>query len=126
MINAKIVQSPLRGMKYRMAAALAIMLILLIPGCGGGTTSSVDSVPTPAELEAQGFASPELPRISAQALKVMYDNRDPYVLVDVRSRAMFLTEYIRGARNIPNEPEDESIAALTQLPKDKLIILYCD
>ena len=89
-------------------------------------TSQSGAVPPPSVLLRQGYLLPELPRISAADLKVIYDNRDPLILVDVREKDLFDTGYIPGARNIPNEPEADSLTRLKQLAKDKLIVLYCD
>jgi rhodanese-related sulfurtransferase len=47
-------------------------------------------------------------------------------LVDVRIKELFDTGYIPGARNISNEPKADSISKLTTLPKDRLIVVYCD
>ena len=122
-------------MKGRVAAALLLTLVLLATACnGGGATNPTGSsqttppgaIPPASELVKHGFVSPELPRISAEDLKVIYDNRDPLILVDVRPKDLYNTGYIPGARNIPNEPEAESLNKLTQLPKDRLIVLYCD
>jgi hypothetical protein len=127
-------------MNRRILASLFLIPLLVAAGCNGGgatattsgnvttqtETSPPGTVPQPSVLEKQGFASPELPRISAEDLKVIYDNRDPLILVDVRPKDLFDTGYIPGSRNIPNEPQADSLNKLTQLPKDRLIVLYCD
>jgi hypothetical protein len=118
-------------LKVKLTVGLLVLLSLSLGlggGCSGGSadTYAPGEVPPPAELAKQGFVSVDLPRISAEDLFVIYDNRDPLILVDVRIKELFDTGYIPGARNIPNEPEAESIARLTALPKDRLIVLYCD
>ncbi len=125
-------------MNSRIFTVLLLLSLVLTAACNGGTTvptttipvstdtNQPGAVPPPSILMRQGFLLPELPRISAQDLKVIYDNRDPLILVDVRPKDLFDTGYIPGARNIPNEPEADSLAKLKQLPKDKLIVLYCD
>ena len=125
-------------MKHRIIAASLLTVMLLIASCSGGTTTQNGTetnqtetvppgvVPPASVLVKQGFVSPELPRISAEQLKIIYDNREPVTIVDVRPKDLFSTGYIPGARNIPNEPQAESIDKLTQLPKDRLIVLYCD
>lgn len=109
---------------------LVLLLVSLGLGgaCSGGSTNTYapGEVPPPADLAKQGFVSVDLPRISAEDLFVIYDNRDPLTLVDVRSKELFDSGYIPGAYNIPNEPEANSVARLTALPKDRLIVLYCD
>jgi hypothetical protein len=121
-------------MKSRIIAFILLGLVLFASCSAGsqdtksGSTESTEpgAIPSASELVRQGFVSPELPRISAEDLKVIYDNRDPLVLVDVRPKDLFDTGYIPGARNIPNDPEAESLNKLLQLPKDRLIVLYCD
>ena len=109
-------------MKNILAACLLAGLIV-ITGCNG---PGVPKPPSPAELEKEGFYAPHLPRITAEELKVMYDNKEPMTLVDVRVRSSYLDGYIPGARNIPNDPYEDSMSALAGLPKDKPIIIYCD
>ena len=127
-------------MKFRTLTILLLIPVMIASACNGGaappttaTTTSTQTaatqsgeVPPPSILVRQGFLLPELPRISAEALKKIYDNRDPLVLVDVRAKDLYDTGYIPGARNIPNEPEGDSLSKLKQLPKDRLIVLYCD
>ena len=126
-------------MNRRIIAALFIIPALVAGGCSGGAAATTPGtgtnqtettvpgvVPPPSVLLKQGFVEPELPRISAEELKVIYDNRDPLIIIDVRPKDLFDTGYIPGARNIPNLPEADSLNKLTQLAKDKLIVLYCD
>jgi len=127
-------------MKFRILIISLLFSLVLAAACNGGTAASTTATPTPTQtgttqsgvvpppsiLMRQGFLLPELPRISAEDLKVIYDNRDPLVLVDVRDRPQYDSGYIPGARNIPNEPEADSLSKLKQLPKDRLIVLYCD
>jgi hypothetical protein len=117
---------------------LSVILSLMIPvGCGGNPTSGTEmpttpTVPvsessqlTPAFLAANGYASPGLPRITAQELKQQLDRKEAVTIVDVRARVGFKLFSIQGAINIPNDPEEESIAGLRSLPKDRLIVFYC-
>jgi len=96
---------------------------------GGGASTSNNGVPRPpssSELAEQDFDRPGLPRITAEELKIKYDNRENFVLVDTRPRAGFLLGYIPSAKNIPNFPADASLEELAKLPKDRLIVTYCD
>ena len=126
-------------MKSKILATILLICLVLAAACGRDSTTiptttiptqtdtnRPGAVPPPSILMRQGYLLPELPRISAEDLKVIYDNRDPLILADVRPKDLFDSGYIPGARNIPNEPEADSIAKLKQLPKDKLIVLYCD
>jgi len=97
--------------------------LVALSGCFG---SDVPKPPPPAELEQQGFLYPDLPRITAEEFKLLYDKNEPYILIDARPRNLFLDGYIPGAQNIPNDPREDSVARLTQLPKNRLIVTYCD
>ncbi len=104
-------------------------------------TTETITPPTPPsaeELAKQGFALPEIPRITCEELKQMMDRGDDFVLVDTRSAEWgYNLGHLPGAINIQNElvppalPEDMEEAPielmkLMMLPKDKLIIFYCD
>ena len=97
--------------------------LITLMGCNNG---SVFKLPSPSELEKQGFASPGLPRITAEELKVMYEDRKPMVLLDVRPRSQYLSGYIPGARNIPGNQWEEYFSEIATLPEDRPIITYCD
>ena len=88
--------------------------------------------PSAEELAEQGFALPEIPRITCEELKQMMDRGDDFVLVDTRAVEWgYNMGHLPGAISIPNQPEppdtEESITMeLEGLPTDKQIILYCD
>jgi guanyl-specific ribonuclease Sa len=133
--------------------AILIVAILLIASCGGTTettttpasttttttttqtttttsiTSTLDpsvGAPTNAELAAQDFISPELPRITAERLKQFMDNGEPFVLVDTRIEFLFNMGHLPQSIDIPFQPEDEQTSSFLLLPKDRFIIFYCD
>ena len=98
-------------------------------------TTETITPPTPAsaeELAKQGFALPEIPRITCEELKQMMDRGDDFVLVDTRSVEWgYNTGHLPGAISIPNQPEppytEEWVTMqLEGLPQDDLIIFYCD
>jgi len=88
--------------------------------------------PSAEELAEQGFALPEIPRITCEELKQMMDGGDDFVLVDTRSVEWgYNTGHLPGAISIPNQPEppytEEWVTMqLEGLPQDDLIIFYCD
>jgi rhodanese-related sulfurtransferase len=94
------------------------------------TTSLNPNVPTPALLAKQNFINPNIPRITCEEFKVMYDDNTPYSLVDTRLKSDYDDEHIRSARSVPNGDvnvvSESCIATLKQLPKDKMLVLYCD
>ena len=51
------------------------------------------------------------------------DNRQDFVLVDVRGANLFDKGHIAGAINIPHSKLSE--AALSDIPTDTLIVVYC-
>ena len=98
-------------------------------------TTETITPPTPPsaeELAEQGFALPQIPRITCEELKQMMDRADDFVLVDTRSVEWgYNTGHLPGAISIPNQPEppyteDWVTTQLQGLPQDELIIFYCD
>ena len=83
---------------------LGLVSLLLLAGCAAG--------------QGQGFR-----RISMNEAKKLME-QPGYVLLDVRTEEEFLTGYIPGAINIPNETiGDGDIPWLKD--KDQLILVYC-
>jgi 3-mercaptopyruvate sulfurtransferase SseA len=105
---------------------LAIALVLVACGGPATTTTGIPGPPSPQELEAQGFVHPELPRITCEQLKKMMDDGEPLVVVDTRQQFFFNMGHIPQSINILYEPFNESPEGLLTLPKDRLIIFYCD
>ena len=125
-----------------------LIAVLLIASCSGATeptttpastttmttttqttTTTLDAsleAPSAEELAVQSFISPELPRITAERLKQFMDNGESFIVVDTRIEYLFDIGYIPQSINIPFEPEDEQTAKFLTLPKDRLIIFYCD
>ena len=71
---------------------------------------------------------PEVPRISASELKELLAKKADIVLVDVNPRDSFDSFHIPSAVNIPYasyKGNAERDALLAQLPKNKLVVLYC-
>ena len=61
------------------------------------------------------------PRVEAAEVKRMADKGEA-VLVDVRGRDAWNTGHAQGALHVP---EAQILSRLADLPKDKLIALYC-
>jgi len=95
-------------------------------------TTTPTTPPSAEELAEQGFALPEIPRITCEELKQMMDGGGDFVLVDTRSVEWgYNTGHLPGAISIPNQPEppytEEWVTMqLEGLPQDDLIIFYCD
>jgi hypothetical protein len=88
--------------------------------------------PTPAELEEQQFALPNVPRLTVEQIFTLWDSNAPMLMIDVRPHEFYNDQHIPGARNIPNDGSKEqpvspeALAQLKQLPKDRLLVFYCD
>jgi len=95
-------------------------------------TTAPPTPPSAEELAKQGFALPEIPRITCEELMQMMDGGDDFVLVDTRSAEWgYNAGHLPGAISIPNQPEppytEEWVTTqLEGLATDKLIIFYCD
>ena len=86
-------------------------------------------------LPLQGFSGeeneiihPEVPRITAEALKQLIDKEGDYVLVDSRDSASYDQGHIEGAINIYYNPTGDPLSLemmLMVLPMDQSIIIYC-
>ena len=85
--------------------------------------SGVLPVPTVPPTVPAGSTEGDVPRISMDEFKALYD--DPAkrpIIIDVRAASGYNEGHIKGAINFP----EEQIATLvSQLPKDKLIVAYC-
>lgn len=64
---------------------------------------------------------PHVPRISLQEAKEKADSGQA-VLIDVRSKQAYDSQHIAGALSFP---EEEIEARLSELPRDRELILYC-
>ncbi len=74
------------------------------------------------------LAHPEVPRITAEALKQLLDERADVVIVDTRDRLSYDSGHIPGAIHIPYDPTGDRMTramTLAALPPDRLIVLYC-
>jgi hypothetical protein len=99
-----------------MAAFALIAISIVISGCGGSTGENV--------ISDENLNTNQSPiRISVEELKDLLDSQADIVLVDTRSRESYDASHISGA--ISMEYPDEIMARHSELPKDKLIILYC-
>lgn len=119
------------------AGGVALGATGLLSDCGGGGKApDTTTLPDAAGLTKQSFVFPDLPRITAQDLYVIYNNKDPLTLVDVRTKELFDGGYIPGARNIPNPTNSNPDSAwdsdgvwdtlIKSTAKDRLICVYCD
>lgn len=79
-------------------------------------------------ISAGKAVHPELPRITAEELKKLIDEKGDYILVDSRDSGSYSKEHIKGAINIHYDPTGDPMTrrmTLMALPMDKLIVVYC-
>lgn len=108
---------------------LAVLsLALSLPGSGIANPAEAPVDPEEPAVDAK-IAHPEVPRITAEELKRLMDEKGEYVLLDVRDSYSYDSGHIEGAQNISfdaNEDPTTRGMMLMALPMDTLIILYCD
>lgn len=87
---------------------------------------NADARPASAKEE---LPNPEVPRISAEEVKRMIEQKAKMVVVDTRDGLTYDDGHLQGAVNIyydPTvDPRDREMT-LIALPKDKLIVIYCE
>jgi len=67
----------------------------------------------------------EIHRIQISDLKKIMDQKADIVIVDAQLKSIYDSGHIRGARSLPWKA-DLSEQDVQNLPKDKLIVVYCD
>lgn len=89
----------------------------------GGTLQNTLSVPvvTAAPLPTTTAPYPNVVRISVKETKALMDTGEA-LLLDVRAKASYDQAHAVGALSFP---EDTFDARVSELPKDKLLVLYC-
>ncbi len=70
-------------------------------------------------------AHPEIPRISPDELKSLQDMKSDIVILDVRLKDLYNMRHIKGALSLPWK-EELTEADVQNLPRDKMIVTYCD
>jgi 3-mercaptopyruvate sulfurtransferase SseA len=111
------------GIIGAMIVGLAIVIWLLTQQNNSNPTT-VAAVPTPGVNTGATIMSEQTaPRMPIDEFKALYD--DPAkrpIILDVRAKQTYDEGHIVGAISFPEADVDTRIA---ELPKDKLIIAYC-
>ena len=84
---------------------------------------------TSALFAVEDVVLPDLPRISAEKLKQMIDEKADIVIVDTRDSGSYAAGHIQGAINIHYDVTSDPMQRqmmLIALPMDKIVIAYCD
>jgi 3-mercaptopyruvate sulfurtransferase SseA len=103
-----------------MFGAGAVALGVIVAGVGLGRSDGPTPQVTQTTVSA-GASKDEAPRIMAAELMALAKKGEA-VLIDVRSADAYAASHIPGAINIPYNSLE---ARLGELPKEKLIGLYC-
>ena len=75
---------------------------------------------------ATAFAAfPEIPRISNEELKQLIDAKEKVVILDTQPKEVYDAGHIKGAISFPWK-EEFTLDDVANLPKDQLIVTYCD
>ena len=85
------------------------------------TASPGGTVSTALPQSTQPLPYPDVPRISVSETADQLAQGD-VVLVDVRSKASYDKAHAAGSVSIP---EEEVASRLDELPRDRLLVLYC-
>jgi hypothetical protein len=116
-----------QGKSLLIPIVVAVVVVALVVGIilsiEGGTPTSANSSQgdTALPLNTGSVPNPDVPRISLEEAQSKLAQSEA-ILIDVRSRESFEKSHAVGAISIP---EDEMGARLSELPRDKEIILYC-
>ncbi|MCK5606572.1 rhodanese-like domain-containing protein [Candidatus Pacearchaeota archaeon] len=125
-------------MNIRISIALFLVALLIVLNAACNTSNVVTTTipteqPTEEELNQTSVSYPEIPRITAEELRLIMETEAEgnFILVDVRSEKDWDSTRLRKAVNIPNVSDDplaqqSKITQLQLLPKDKAIIFYGD
>jgi rhodanese-related sulfurtransferase len=92
---------------------------------GGILLAQENADPASAKIQV---IHPEVPRIPAEELRELLGKKADIVLVDTNPPSSYEIWHIPSAVNIPYASIDGTAkrdAMLAQLPKDKMIVLYC-
>jgi 3-mercaptopyruvate sulfurtransferase SseA len=96
----------------KLKAVLVICIAMLLEACASVPTQPKICEPTDS-----------IPRITAQELKKLMDDSADIVVVDTLYPYWYRKEHIKGAINFPWV---ETIKEPLILPRNKLLVLYCD
>jgi len=105
-------------------------------GCSGAINGQVNSSETSSakqettaqesdskSLSETGDAQKEYKEISVDEAYKLYNSGNDYVFIDVRSEEAYAEGHIKGALSIP---VTEIRSSINEIPKDKIIIIYCN
>jgi len=98
--------------RFATCCVLVVLLALSAAGCGSGGDGSGDNT-----------AGGEAKITAAKLQEMIASGRDDFVLIDTRSREEYESGHIPGTT--ANIPHDEIGERAGEVPRDKLVIVYC-
>ncbi len=114
--------------RFKLALREAGILILVACGLGLVYTSATEKGMFARSLRSATAQRPDIPppsMISRDEAKSFFE-AGTAVFVDARHDFDFNLGHIKGALNVPLKDYDLKKSALSRIPKDRLIIAYCD
>jgi 3-mercaptopyruvate sulfurtransferase SseA len=110
----------------RLSGSVAVVVLVaaaMIAGCGRDRLAANSSGAGNGNVSANGRNTPpdNVRRVTITELRDMLD-QGKAIVIDVRGDSSYNIEHIKGALDIP---ETQLSARAGELPKDKLIVLYC-
>jgi hypothetical protein len=109
------------GVIGALVIGLVIVIVLLLTNNKSNTpTLAVQPSGTPLPTTAAGSDPPRMP---LDQFKALYDNPSTRpMIIDVRAAASFDEGHIAGALSFPEADVDTRV---NEIPKDKLVVAYC-
>ena len=108
-------------MRGRLFILLAAVILLAIASTGCNSRETKASTKTSTKTDQPATPADDVKRISIEDARAEFDGGRA-VMIDVRGEPSYKAGHIKGAKLLPyNEIGDRA----GELPKDKLIILYC-
>jgi rhodanese-related sulfurtransferase len=114
--------------RFKQALREAGILILVACALGLVYTSATEKgmfARSPRSMAAQRAAVPTPSMISRDEAKGLFDSGSA-VFVDARHEFDFNLGHIKGALNVPLKGYETMKSVLSEIPKERLIIAYCD
>ncbi|QEM69483.1 hypothetical protein FO488_15855 [Geobacter sp. FeAm09] len=68
---------------------------------------------------------PDIPRITIDELKTLIDKKVDVVILDAQLKSIYDAGHIKGAISFPWKA-DLTDSDVSEIPKDKLVVTYCD
>jgi 3-mercaptopyruvate sulfurtransferase SseA len=112
------------GIIGAMVVGLALVIWLLMQSNSNNNNAGPVAAVTPGVNTGATIMSEQTaPRMPIDQFKALYDNPATRpVIIDVRAKQSYDEGHIAGAISFP---EAEADARIAELPKDRLIIAYC-